>query len=199
MMRQMMKHVIGVFFGFATVAAASGAAAVTLVGDDVTKRAFSDSFQNFSLAMVDETFTDGRIDAWSVYTGSRGGDLALLVLESVGGDIYSVAGVDARAGLAADTAHTFSGTNIAVSSGQILGLYLGDANVYFDFATDPVLFTGNGTLLSTPTVGQEISFTGDTQRDYSVQASVVPLPATALLLIGALGAVAAAKTRRRAV
>ncbi|MEM6938917.1 MAG: VPLPA-CTERM sorting domain-containing protein [Pseudomonadota bacterium] len=174
----------------------TAAASAATVGNDVIDRATVDTWSDFSFAFTNDTFIDGTITDWSVFAGGAG-DIALLVLDQVAPNTFEVAAVEVQnvaAGL-----NNFM-TSIAVSAGQILGLYQGSGKVDFDFVSGPndEIFGARDGFPTAPTVGASFSGVGSTARDYSisVEVSPVPLPAGLPLLVFGLGALAVARRQK---
>ena len=171
----------------ASFAAAMPGAQASTVGFAAIDRSHNDSYSNFALAFTNQVFSAGTLTKWSTYTGSSG-QLALLVLTPQGGNNYQVAALDVQtvsAGLS-----TFS-ASISTLAGQILGVWMGTAKVDYTLLNQPSgpdQYTANLALGSAPTIGDLISFgAGSTDRQYSLSATVVPLPAALPLLASGFG------------
>lgn len=177
----------------ATLALSSAASAAT-VGDPAIDRAQNDSFSNFGFAFAADVFDTGKITSWTAFTGNAG-NMGLMVLDVIAPNQFEIAEIDIRtvtAGL-----NTFA-TSIKVSAGQILGLYQGTAKVDFDFAgTSGHIYSANGVLGTSPSTGFNFTGAGSTNRIYSINANVepVPLPAGLPLMLAGLGAFAVVRRR----
>ncbi|MEM1236839.1 MAG: VPLPA-CTERM sorting domain-containing protein [Pseudomonadota bacterium] len=179
------------------------------VGNDAVERGRYDTFGNFGLALTDVVSpNDGTITEWSVYT-SRG-DLALLLLRPTGtAGEYTLVDMDARIANPANNepgVQTYA-SDITVSTGDVLGLFLGTAKVSYELDSRPnvcngldcdVLYTNNGGLLNLGTLlNTTIQFGGSTDRTYSLNATItpVPLPAAGLMLLTAIGGLTLVRRR----
>lgn len=179
-----------------TLFASMSSAATT--GYDAQVRGATDGYSNFVIAMTDAVFSSGQVSAWETYIqyidgNAATGTMALVVLQSAGAGIYNVVGVDTRTvttGLNSFTA------NITVAAGDILAIWMGNAKVAYDL--DPTgmgPYSNNGAFVAAP--GGQISLNaGSSSRYYSINATVVPLPAAGLMLLGALGGLAALRRRK---
>lgn len=198
------KTVLAVALALGTMVGGAATAATVNVGDAAINRQLSDGFSNFVVGFTNENFVDGTLTGWEVYVeringNASSGSLALLVLTSIGGGNYQVTGIDTRTvqvGL-----NTFT-SSIATTATSILGVFMGTAKVSYDLISQPSgpdVYNGNGAVSSPLSVGSTVALTaGSTDRIYSINATVapVPLPAAGFLLIGALGGLAALRRRK---
>ena len=174
-------------------------------GGPAIQRNNVDSFQDFALVFPDQVFPSGTVTRWSVYIGSlfdsslsNGIDdrVAFLALEEVALDTWKVKAVDIRT--VALTSNTFD-TNITIEPGWILGLYMGEARVSYDFSTNAqTVFNSpsNGGpttagLGSAISVGNIFTASGTLNRTYSYQVefeeslpNTVSVPVTLWSLLG---------------
>lgn len=178
---------------------ASFASAAT-VGYTAGVRGNTDGYSNFVIAMTDAVFSNGLITGWETYIqaidfNAQTGSMALMVLRDVGGGNYDVIGVDSQTVSIGLNSFT---SNITVAAGDILAIWMGDAKVAFDFSpTGNGPYSNNGAFGSAP--GGTISVAaGSSSRYYSINTTVVPLPAAGLMLLGALGGLAALRRRKTA-
>ena len=201
------------FEGFKKVAVAAvagfvfsiGSANAAIIGHEATDRGSFDSYSNFGLALTDVVSPiSGTIKEYEVFASA--GDLALLVLRPTAtSNEFTLVGFDAQTAVAGFQAFS---TSLAIQAGDILGLFLGSGKVSYELDSTPnvcnspncdVFFTNNGGI---PNLGNllntTIGFGGSTDRTYSVNASVVPIPATAWMLIAAIGGLALIRRREPA-
>lgn len=178
---------------------ASFASAAT-VGYTAGVRGNTDGYSNFVIAMTDAVFSNGLITGWKTYIqaidfNAQTGSMALMVLRDVGGGNYDVIGVDSQTVSIGLNSFT---SNITVAAGDILAIWMGDAKVAFDFSpTGNGPYSNNGDFALAP--GGTISVAaGSSSRYYSINTTVVPLPAAGLMLLGALGGLAALRRRKTA-
>lgn len=201
------KTVLAATLAVAALAGGTASAATVTVGNAATNRALADGFSNFAIGFTNIGFVEGTLTAWDVYIerivpNAATGTVALLVLSDLGGGSYKVNGVDARS--ASLGLNSFAGLSIATLATDILGVFIGTAKVSYDLINQPSgpdVFTGNNVFTGAPNEGDILTLTaGSTSRIYSVNATVspVPLPAGGLLLIGALGGLAALRRRKMA-
>jgi len=201
------KTTLALVFSIGAVFGGVASATTVTVGNAPINRALADGFTNFALGFTGISFIRGTLTGWDVFiesiTGNAAtGTMALMVLADLGGGNYQVQGVDARTvGLGLNS---FTGTSISTLATDILGVFIGSAAVSYDVNNQPSgpdLYTNNGAFSFAPVTGDTITLTaGSTDRTYSLQATVaaVPLPAGGLLLIGALGGLAALRRRKMA-
>ncbi len=189
-----------------SLALLGGTAHAATVGYAATDRALADGYSNFAIAMTSAVFSTGTVTAWETFIEAINGNamtgtVSLLVLNDVGSGNYDVVGIDTRTvgvGLNSFT------TSIQVSAGNILAILMGDAKVSYDLlgnnSTGPDPYSPNGAFGTLPGVGNTIALNeGGTERIYSINATaVVPLPVGGLLLLGALGGLAALRRRKTA-
>jgi hypothetical protein len=163
------------------------AGAAVIVGNDPIDRTISDGWAHFVLNLQTEVIPiDGTITGWEVFAANDG-DLGLLVFDA-GNRVVAAEARTVAAGLNSFT------TSLAVSAGNTLGLWLGDARVDYDYNLGDFVSwcASNGCAPNMPAVGDVwvLPTQGDSpQRTYSVRATVVPEPGTVLLLGLALGAI----------
>ncbi|GAB4576949.1 MAG: hypothetical protein Tsb0019_03300 [Roseibium sp.] len=165
------------------------------IGNDAISRGSFDSYNNFGLALTGVASpVGGTISNWEVF--ARAGTIALLVLRptAVATD-FTLVGFDART--AVNGFQSFA-SSLSIQQNDILGLFLGTGDVSYGLDSGPnvcgtpncnVFFTSNGGIPALAgLVGTDIAFSaGATDRTYSVNATIVPLPASALLLVSAFG------------
>jgi hypothetical protein len=200
-----MFHRAKMFAAAALLSVTASVASAATVGFAATDRATADGFSNFAIALSGAVFSTGSVNSWETWIERIDGNLAtgtmsLLVLDDVGGGNYDVVGIDTQTvGLGFNSFMS----NIHVTSGNILAILMGTAKVSYDLigannvGSDP--FSLNGAFGVLPGVGDTIALNaGVTNRQYSIQATVVPLPASGLLLLGALGGFAALRRRKTA-
>ena len=167
-------------------------------GGPAIQRNNIDTFQDFAIVFPDQVFPEGTVTRWSVYIGSLSTDnrVAFLALEEVQVDTWEVKAIDIRT--VALTSNTFD-TNITIEPGWVLGLYMGQAKVSFDFApTAQTLFnspdnggpTSSG-LGSDILIGNRFFAPGTVTRTYSYQVefeealpNTVSVPVTLWSLLG---------------
>lgn len=162
-----------------------------VIGNDAIDRGDADGRNNFAIAMGSDIFPDGQIEEWSVFVQSVSAfgtnTVALLILEDQGANQWEVVATDYQ--VVVQGLNTFN-VAIQVSSGQVLGAFMSNARVSvlnqngigipatvdqtFSLGTQP----GMGTLL--------FGANNDLQRIYSLNARLVPLPASGFLLLGAM-------------
>lgn len=191
------------FVAAAALALAGSVAGAATVGYDAIARGNADGFSNFVIRVSQAVFPAGTISAWNTFIGAidggQPGTMGLLVLHDTGSGTYNVVASDSRTvnlGLNAFT------SNISVGAGDVLAIWMGHAKVAFDYSGSGAgdgHYSGNGAFPSTP--GGAISVNaGTSDRFYSINAtvntSVVPLPATGVLLFGAVGGIAALRRRK---
>ena len=167
-----------------------------MIGNDAIARSVTDSYSNFSMALLTEVVPagGGHLTAWETYIGvGDQGSMALLFLEDKGSNNYDVKFVDERTvGLGLNS---FSASG-ALEAGWIMGIWMGAAKVSFDYIAGPdTTYTANGALATTPTVGDTVAYTGKiTDRIYSINATV-PDAGTTISLLG-MGLIGLAAIRR---
>lgn len=200
MTRVIVPTLLALFMGIASPCKAS-----IQVGDAAIARANADSYSNFSMALLTKSVpTSGIIESWETWAANDG-TMALLFLKSTGVNQYSVEFVSTQA-VVEGINQFVAGPDFAaatIQAGWILGIWMGDAKVEFDFVGDSTTYTGSGDLLTAPTVGQTINYTGDlTGRTYSINAQLAPVPEPATVVVWSLLGVAASVAtwqRRKAV
>lgn len=191
-----MFHSAKVFLAAALLSLVATVSSAATVGYTAQVRDNTDAYSNFVIAMTDAVFSNGLVTGWETYIQAIDGSnaqMALMVLKDVGGGNFDVVAVDTRTvtmGL-----NSFS-SSITVAAGNILALWMGDAKVAFDFSpTGTGPYSNNLAFASAP--GGTISLSaGGSSRYYSINTTVVPLPAAGLLLLGALGGLAALRRRK---
>ncbi len=195
------------FKSFRALAAAALVAVLPLtasaatVGYDAIDRSLADNFNDFAMVYTAETFNDGTITGWSAFIKRLGTDntIGLMVLNDNGGNQYEVAAIELRtvtAGL-----NSFA-TSIAVTSGQVMGLFMANAKVAYDnVAPSDDRYTSNNLFAAgAPAVGAVFSTSGPLGRTYSLNATVaeVPVPASLPLVLAGMAAFGVASRRKRA-
>jgi hypothetical protein len=178
-----------------------GAASAATIGYTASDRALADTFSDFVIVLNQAAFSTGVISAWDVFIeaidGNAGsGQMALVVLQETVPGTFNVVASDTRTVVAG--INNFTGTSIAVATGQILAIWMGTAKVSYENGADGGdLYSNNGSFGSAP-VGTIGIANGGIDRLYSIEATVsaVPLPATGLMLLGALGGIAALRRRK---
>jgi len=197
-MRFDMFHSAKVFLAAALLSLVASVSSAATVGYTAQVRGNSDGFSNFAIAMTDAVFSNGVISGWETWVqaidgNAATGSMALLVLNDAGGGNYNVVGVDSRTVVAG--LNTFT-SNITVAAGNILAIWMGDAKVAFDYSGSGAgPYSNNGAFGAAPG-GTIALIAGSSSRYYSINTTVVPLPAAGLLLLGALGGLAALRRRK---
>lgn len=182
-----------ILLGVASLNATSSNAAI--VGDAAIDRANTDNFNNFVIGLPGEIIpSNGVIDSWNVFAGVAG-DLALLILSGPG-NAPTVEGVFQET--ASQGLNNFTlDTPFAVQANWFLGIWMDGGKVDFDNSSTGVTFSANGAHPNAPNIDDILTLNGNTSRDYSINASVVPIPAALPLFATALAAVGLIGYRRR--
>lgn len=187
--------------------AALPAQAGFVVGNDAIDRPNADTWSNFVLGMVSDSFSaNAFVTDWQVYANNAG-TLGMLLLRPTGGTSFTVVGADFET-VDSSGLHSFSFNpdtgSASVQAGDIIGLFIGTAKIDYTKPVDDdtvTWSTANGavTSLTLLDAGKTLDLPGigDTnKRKYSANVTAVPEPAMALSALTAL-AVGGLLLRRR--
>lgn len=188
-----MKRVIHALFGLVAAVAVVGLARAdsVAVGNEPVPRAWSDSWSNFVLKLTSSPIpANGTLTKWEVNAASPG-RMALMIWSGGTGCGAPAVGVVDTAALAcqarvvamderdvAPGLNTFT-SNIAVHSGETLGLWIQQGHVYYDYFLGNYVTwcVANGCAGTAPVVGADWDLPGDgdwhwppRDRTYSVRA-----------------------------
>ena len=152
-----------------------------VVGNNVIQTSTLIGYRNSVLGLTSEVFAkNGTVSAWEVY--SKSGRLGLLLLRPQSGSTYKIIGLDIRDVMQGLNRFTFTpqlGGSANVEAGDILGLYIETASVYYTANTSDRVSRCDGTNNCIDNVnvqlapGQTISLPdGPDPRSISVSANV---------------------------
>lgn len=170
-------------------------ASAVVVGDAAIDRGSADSFENFVIGLPGEVIpVNGSIGSWNVYADTAG-ELALLILSgtATAPTVQGVFQETASAGL-----NNFNlASSFGVQTGWFLGIWMGDGKVSFNNSSDDATFSSDGAHPTAPSVNDLLTLNEGIARDYSINTSVVPIPAALPLLATALVGLGLVGYRRR--
>jgi len=199
-----MKHVV-LDLVLAGMLAGATSATAAIIGSGTIDRGYLDSYTQFQLvdtAAADTVASSGTLTSWSFYAGQPG-TLGLEVFRPVIGGYQLVAETDYTA---ASVGVQTIAVSIPVQAGDLMGIWTGANSVIpFDYTSGGnhiFAYTSDNLPANHILVGGTLlasSIEGLTDRLYSLQATVTPVPepTTVLAGAGALGLVLASFRLRR--